>query len=126
VRRPAKITKSEILLLAAALVFAALVIVLHLVRVSGPEQGRYTVTAGQTIPRPRAEDVLIDVNTADAETLQRLPGIGEALAERIVADREANAPFADLKDLTRVSGVGEKTVEAIAPYATAGGAQERR
>ncbi len=123
-RRPAKITKSEILLLAAALVFAALVIVLHLVRVSGPEQGRYTVTAGQAIPRPRAEDVLIDINTADAETLQRLPGIGEALAARIVAEREANGPYSSPADLTRVSGIGEKTVESLAPYITAGTAEQ--
>ncbi len=113
-------TNSEIFLLAATLVFVALVTAVHLTRVTGPSQGRYTVTPQQNTPQPQIRDVLIDINTADAETLQSLPGIGAAMAERIVADREANGPFADLKDLTRISGIGEKTVEAIAPYAIAG------
>lgn len=112
-------TKSEMLLLAVTLVFAVLVTVLHLTAVTGPDRGRYTVTAQQSVPRPAGE-LLINVNTADAETLQRLPGIGAVLAERIVAEREANGPFADAADLTRVSGIGEKTVQAIAPYITVG------
>ena len=119
-RRPAKITKSEILLLAATLTFAVLVLALHLSRVLGPAQGGYTVTAQQEIPLPAGEQMLIDVNTADAETLQKLPGIGPALAERIVAEREANGPFSGAEDLTRVEGIGEKTAQDLAPYIIAG------
>ena len=117
-RRSVIITKSEVLLLAVTLVFAALVTVLHLVAVTGPDQGRYTVTARQGAEQTPPRETRIDINTADAETLQQLPGIGPALAERIVAERAANGPFADAADLTRVSGIGEKTVQAIAPYIT--------
>ena len=106
------------MLLAATLTFAALVLALHLSRVLGPAQGGYTVTAQQEIPLPAGEQMLIDVNTADAETLQKLPGIGPALAERIVA--EANGPFSGAEDLTRVEGIGEKTAQDLAPYIIAG------
>lgn len=119
-RRPAKITKSEILLLAATVLFAVLVTGIHLASLAGPDRGRYTVTARQSVPQQLPEDGLININTASAQALQRLPGIGETLAERIVAEREANGPYADIWDLTRVSGIGEKTVRAIAPYVTTG------
>jgi competence protein ComEA len=50
----------------------------------------------------------VDLNTADAATLETLPGIGPATATKIVADREANGPFASVEDLMRVSGIGPK------------------
>ena len=49
----------------------------------------------------------ININTADLEELQTLPGIGEKRAQAIVDDREANGPFRIPEDLTRVSGIGE-------------------
>ena len=49
----------------------------------------------------------IDPNTADAETLCLLPGVGPVLAERIIAAR----PFETLPDLTRVSGIGAAALE---------------
>jgi competence protein ComEA len=60
----------------------------------------------------------VNLNRADASELDALPGIGPVLAERIVADREANGPFASVDDLARVSGVGASVVEQIAPLAT--------
>lgn len=56
---------------------------------------------------------LVSINRATASELQALPGIGEATAEKIVADREANGPFASLEDLKRVSGIGDKKYEAL-------------
>ncbi len=61
-------------------------------------------------------DMRLDLNAASAAQLQALPRIGPAMAERIVADREANGPFRSLEDLQRVNGVGDRTVELIAPH----------
>lgn len=52
----------------------------------------------------------ININTADAELLSELPGIGGAKAQAIVDDREANGPFESTDALSRVSGIGEATV----------------
>ncbi|PWV70939.1 ComEA family DNA-binding protein [Halomonas sp. A11-A] len=52
----------------------------------------------------------INVNTADAELLTELPGIGPAKAAAIIEEREANGPFESAEDLTRVSGIGPGTV----------------
>lgn len=55
----------------------------------------------------------VNINTADAATLQELPGIGPALADRIVAEREAHGWFASVDDLMRVSGIGSKKLDGI-------------
>lgn len=49
---------------------------------------------------------MINLNTADAATLQGLPGIGPALSERIISHRETNGPFGSLEELAGVSGIG--------------------
>ena len=56
----------------------------------------------------------INNNTATAEELDALPGIGPATAEKIVADREANGPFSTIEDLKRVSGIGDKKYTELA------------
>jgi len=60
----------------------------------------------------------ININTADAAELEKLPGIGPALAERIVRYREENGPFISVDDLLNVSGIGEKKLESLRDYAT--------
>lgn len=55
----------------------------------------------------------VDINTADATELQRLPGVGEATAAAIVEDRTRNGPFASPEDIMRVSGIGEKKFERM-------------
>lgn len=64
--------------------------------------------------------VQIDVNTATEAELTLLPGIGPALAGRIVEDRQQNGPFATLDDLQRVHGIGPRTVERLGDIAVAG------
>ena len=60
----------------------------------------------------------VNINAADAATLQTLPGIGPAKATAIVADRTANGPFATCSDLQRVRGVGAATVSGLAQLCT--------
>ncbi len=51
---------------------------------------------------------LVNINTADQETLQSLPGIGPALSERVVEHRE-RFPFEAKEDIMQVPGIGEST-----------------
>ena len=61
-------------------------------------------------------DYMVDINRADAVEFMVLPEIGEALSQRIVAERIANGPFRDHSDLRRVRGIGPKTLDRIKPY----------
>lgn len=56
----------------------------------------------------------IAVNDATSEQLQQLPGIGPALADRIVLSRQ-DAEFQKLEDLLRVPGIGERTLARLRP-----------
>ena len=58
----------------------------------------------------------VDLNEADWPELSTLPGIGEALARRIVESRAAEGDFVDVDELTRVRGIGPKTLEQLRPY----------
>jgi competence protein ComEA len=55
----------------------------------------------------------VNVNTATAEALQTLPGIGPALAARIVAHRESHGPFRSVDDLQKVPGIGPATATRL-------------
>lgn len=61
----------------------------------------------------------LDLNTATREELETLPGIGPALAERIIAFRLAHDGFANVEELLLVSGIGEAKLAAIASLVTA-------
>jgi competence ComEA-like helix-hairpin-helix protein len=58
------------------------------------------------------------LNEAGLAQLERLPGIGPALAARIVQSRNTHGPFATVEDLTRVRGVGPVLLERIRPLVT--------
>lgn len=74
-------------------------------------QTRMGSTQGSTQSTPTAP--LIRINTATAEEFDTLPGIGPALAARIIAYREENGPFASVDDLMHVKGIGPKLMERI-------------
>lgn len=60
---------------------------------------------------PNAVITSININSANADQLAMLTGIGSAKAKAIVEYREANGPFSSVDDLTDVSGIGPATVE---------------
>lgn len=59
---------------------------------------------------------LVNVNTATPEELETLPGIGEVLAQAIIAYREENGPFTSVDQLIDVSGIGEVTLEEMREF----------
>lgn len=75
-------------------------------------------TATEPAPEAPAESALVNVNTADAAALESVPGIGPALAQRIIADRTANGAYDSIDTLTRVSGIGPKLLESLRPHLT--------
>jgi len=97
----------------AAACLLALTCVLAFLAVIHPVYVGYQGPQAPQGPRP---DMRLDLNKASVADLQSLPRIGPALAQRIVADREANGPFASLEDLSRVSGIGERTIQMIGPH----------
>lgn len=65
-----------------------------------------TVAAEQSA---RAEQPVININTASAEELEELPRIGPVIARRIVAYREEEGAFQNVEEIMNVKGIGEKT-----------------
>lgn len=55
----------------------------------------------------------ININQADSTTLQEIPGIGPATADKIIQYRDANGRFQSIEDLKNVSGIGDKTFEKM-------------
>ena len=71
-------------------------------------------TTGGTFSSPATSgDSLVRVNQADSSSLQTLPGIGPALANRIIEYRNINGPFTSLQQLKEVKGIGDKLIEKI-------------
>ena len=63
----------------------------------------------------RAGDAPLNPNTASETELQRLPGVGPVMSQRIVETRE-RAAFKTIEDLRKVRGIGAKTLENLRPY----------
>jgi competence protein ComEA len=63
-------------------------------------------------------DAPVSINSAVVEELDALPGIGPAIAQDIVAYREANGPFTSVDQLTDVPGIGPSKLEQIRPLVT--------
>ncbi|MER6985359.1 ComEA family DNA-binding protein [Micrococcus luteus] len=86
-------------------------------RVAGAAQAQPTPTTGRAgagdEPGGAGPGGTVDLNTADAAALQTLPGVGPAMAEKIIAHRESVGPFTGLQDLDAVSGIGPATLDRL-------------
>ena len=80
--------------------------------------------AERVTPEPPEPEGPVDVNTAGLDELQRLTGIGPALAQRIIDYREEHGPFQSVEDLLEVKGIGEATLEKFREDVTLDGAAD--
>ena len=98
------------------------------VTVSVPAQMRTIPAETQTEPATGEETspavtFPININQADKDQFMALPGIGETLADRIIAWREEHGGFSQITDLMMVEGIGEKRMEQILDLVTTGGSK---
>ena len=77
---------------------------------AGAPQGKESGPGGARAADGAAHGGMIDINTADAEKLTDLPGVGRALAQRIVDYRKEHGPFKTVDELLNVRGIGEKSL----------------
>ena len=98
-------------------VFAAGVLTLAIVAFAGhtinAAQGSSGAQAGSSQPA-----ALVNLNTATAADFEKLPGIGPAMAVRIVEYRQKNGAFKKVEELMNVQGIGEKTFLRLKPLVT--------
>jgi len=107
-RRGDQLFVGTLLSVAVALVFV------HWLRLS--DWGRRTVEVDR-LPAGQYQ-YAVDINEATWVEWAQFDGIGETLAKRIVADRQANGRFERIDDLRRVKGIGPKKLAEIRPFLT--------
>jgi competence protein ComEA len=90
-------------------------------RAATPAAAKSTAANWPAAPVAPAPPVIVDVDRADTIALATLPGVGPALARRIVADRQARGAFGGLAALDGVSGIGPALLQRLAPRVTFSG-----
>jgi competence protein ComEA len=83
---------------------------------SRPSGLRETARRSAQLARPLLPGEKIDIDKADVSEITRLPRVGPALAQRIVAWRNEHGPFGSLARLDSVPGIGAKLLDAIRPF----------
>ena len=115
------------ILVLAACVFAAFLLGFLAGRNINRTPVQIRTLPSSAVTSPAAEEALpaasgiININTATAEQLQTLPGIGPVLAGRIIDYREEKGGFETIGELANVSGIGQMRLEEIWDYVTTGG-----
>ncbi len=110
-------------LLVSSLLFPLLLLAVFLCRLnlSGISAA---VPQGQKSAVTPFSDGRIDINSATAQELMILPGIGEVLAGRILEYRQSNGAFSSPEELLNIKGIGTGTFTAISQYIFTGGTYE--
>lgn len=72
----------------------------------------------QASAKAKTKDIVkdIDINSADAATLEAIPGIGPKTADAVIKYRTANGNFKSVDDLLSVKGIGEKSLQKMKPF----------
>ena len=76
------------------------------------------VVQTQTPPPAQPEAASVNLNTATQAQLEKLPGVGAAVALRIIEYRQRSGGFKKVEDLMNVRGIGEKTFLKLKPLLT--------
>ncbi|MBQ7220406.1 MAG: helix-hairpin-helix domain-containing protein [Synergistaceae bacterium] len=72
-------------------------------------------------PQTRNNSGLVDVNRADLQELQRINGVGPAIAQRIIDYRQTHGAFTKIEDLLKVKGIGQARLNQMRPQITISG-----
>lgn len=123
-----KVTKTEWLMFVLAGVFLIVLALLYCQAAAVTPGTDYTIStqrqAAEVTPEPPEPEGPVDINAAGLDELQRLTGIGPALAQRIIDYRGEHGPFRSVEDLLEVKGIGEATLEKFREEAVAGTDEE--
>ena len=101
--------------LARVLVDGEQIIVGRVRRAAAPPGG---LAGSASTTAPPATGALVNLNTATAEQLDTLPGVGPVTAQKILQWRAAHGAFSAVDELLEVDGIGEKTLADLAPLVT--------
>lgn len=85
----------------------------------------YSLLGNTATAIPDKDDWMININTATAEELMQLPGIGIVKAQRIIEHRKAHGGFTKTEDIMNVKGIGEKTFAKFADRITVGTGEKK-
>ena len=126
-----KLSKAEIIAIVITVIFIALAFISFLL--DRDESAAVTISSSRTAsaetsdlpsssaPSPEVSPfALVNINTATAQELCTLPGIGETLSGRIIAYRNEHGLFKSTDEIMSVSGIGSKTYENLKSYITIG------
>jgi len=85
-----------------------------------PDESSGFVVITEGTPSPLLGEELVNINTASIAELDKLPGIGPTIAQRILDYRNENGPFASINDIINVPGIGSATFGEIENLITVG------
>lgn len=120
--------KEQVILLCIGVLCAGLMVGILIGRITNDRSVRLSAYDNMVADQPTANIPYrdettgkININTASAEELTQLPGIGTTYAERIVEHREKYGPFLRIDEIKNIKGISDSRYEKIKNYITVGG-----